>query len=189
MYLFCCLGRMLKCLFRQKRIQQKKKSDSQTTKTLGLSDTIAYSMPYFDSSGWFLIEKTTILTNSCCLYVQPTFGYFGVLRRGVATNFWVEGTNRRQVANLPQKYPKNRKMHRNWVISSSNQEGTSPPKFVTGGDASPPSPRFRRPYYSPIFLSLALTVNIFLKTARALLRESLGKLANSSLSTLYWTDE
>ena len=32
-------------------------------------------MPYFDSSGWFLIEKTTILTNSCCLYVQPTFGY------------------------------------------------------------------------------------------------------------------
>ena len=30
-------------------------------------------MPYFDSSGWFLIEKTTILTNSCCLYVQPTF--------------------------------------------------------------------------------------------------------------------
>ena len=31
-------------------------------------------MPYFDSSGWFLIEKTTILTNSCCLYVQPTFG-------------------------------------------------------------------------------------------------------------------
>ena len=32
-------------------------------------------MPYFDSSGWFLIEKTTILTNSCCLHVQPTFGY------------------------------------------------------------------------------------------------------------------
>ena len=31
-------------------------------------------MPYFDSSGWFLIEKTTILTNSCCLHVQPTFG-------------------------------------------------------------------------------------------------------------------
>ena len=32
-------------------------------------------MPYFDSSGWFHIEKTTILTNSCCLHVQPTFGY------------------------------------------------------------------------------------------------------------------
>ena len=41
-----------------------------------ISNTIAVSMPYFDSSGWFLIEKTTILTNSCCLYVQPTFGYF-----------------------------------------------------------------------------------------------------------------
>ena len=43
-------------------------------------------MPYFDSSGWFLIEKTTILTNSCCLHVQPTFGYargsaFGVALR------------------------------------------------------------------------------------------------------------
>ena len=32
-------------------------------------------MPNLDSSGWFLIEKTTILTNSYCLYVQPTFGY------------------------------------------------------------------------------------------------------------------
>ena len=39
--------------------------------------------------------------------------------------------------------------------------------------------------YSPIFLSLALTVSIFLKTARALLRELLGKLANPSLRTLY----
>ena len=40
-----------------------------------IPNTIAVSMPYFDSSGWFLIEKTTILTNSCCLYVQPTFSY------------------------------------------------------------------------------------------------------------------
>ena len=38
-------------------------------------------------------------------------------------------------------------------------------------------------YYSPIILSLALTVSIFLKTARALLRELLGKLTNSSLRT------
>ena len=38
--------------------------------------------------------------------------------------------------------------------------------------------------YSPIILSLALTVSIFLKTARALLRELLGKLINSSLRTL-----
>ena len=30
--------------------------------------------PRRDRSGWFLIEKTTILTNSCCLHVQPTFG-------------------------------------------------------------------------------------------------------------------
>ena len=42
--------------------------------------------PRRDRSGWFLIEKTTILTNSCCLYVQPTFGYargsaFGVALR------------------------------------------------------------------------------------------------------------
>ena len=40
-------------------------------------------MPYFDSSGWFLIEKTTILTNSCCLHVQPTFGYFSVIGQAV----------------------------------------------------------------------------------------------------------
>ena len=39
--------------------------------------------------------------------------------------------------------------------------------------------------YSLIILSLALTVSIFLKTARALLRELLGKLTNSSLRTLY----
>ena len=66
--------------------------------------------------------------------------YLGALRRGVATDFWVEGTNYRQVANLPPKYSKNRKRHRIWATSSSNLEGTSPPKFVTGGDASLPPP-------------------------------------------------
>ena len=48
-------------------------------------------MPYFDSSGWFLIEKTTILTNSCCLHVQPTFGYLRSSAFGVAlrTEGWL----------------------------------------------------------------------------------------------------
>ena len=58
--------------------------------------------------------------------------------RSVATDFLVEGTNRRLVAKLPPKYPKNRKRHRIWAALSSNLEGTFPPKFVTGGDASPP---------------------------------------------------
>ena len=50
------------------------------------------------------------------------------------------GTNRRQVANLHPKYPKNRKSHRIWATSFSNLEGMSPPKFVTGGRVplSPP---------------------------------------------------
>ena len=48
-------------------------------------------MPYFDSSGWFLIEKTTILTNSCCLNVQPTFGDLRGSAFGVAlrTEGWL----------------------------------------------------------------------------------------------------
>ena len=56
-----------------------------------ISDTIAVSMPYFDSSGWFLIEKTTILTNSCCLYVQPTFGYLrgSAFRVALRTEGWL----------------------------------------------------------------------------------------------------
>ena len=56
-----------------------------------ISNTIAVSIPYFDSSGWFLIEKTTILTNSCCLYVQPTFGYLWGSAFGVAlrTEGWL----------------------------------------------------------------------------------------------------
>ena len=52
------------------------------------------------------------------------------------------GTNRRQVANLHPKYPKNRKSHRIWTTSFSILGGTSPPKFVTGGTRLP---RFRRP--------------------------------------------
>ena len=56
-----------------------------------ISNTIAVSMPYFDSSGWFLIEKTTILTNSCCLHVQPTFGNLPGSAFGVAlrTEGWL----------------------------------------------------------------------------------------------------
>ena len=50
------------------------------------------------------------------------------------------GTNRQQMANLPPKYPKYLKRHRIWATSFSNLEGTSLPKFFTGGNASPPSP-------------------------------------------------
>ena len=52
-------------------------------------------MSYLDSSGWFLIEKTTILTNSCCLYVQPTFGYL-IEKTTILTNsccLYVQPTN------------------------------------------------------------------------------------------------
>ena len=59
--------------------------------------------------------------------------------RGVATEF---ERGERIVGRWPTypKYPKNRKMHRIWAVLFSNLEGTSPPKFFPGGDASPPSP-------------------------------------------------
>ena len=67
-------------------------------------------MPYFDSSNWFLIEKTTILTNSCCLHVQPTFGYargsaFGVAAadRRLVVRVAIGLTSRRSV--LPRDEP------------------------------------------------------------------------------------
>ena len=60
--------------------------------------------------------------------------------QGRRHEFLSGGTNRRQVANLSPKYPKNRKRHRIWATSFTNQDGTPPPKFDTGGDASPPSP-------------------------------------------------
>ena len=52
---------------------------SRSVQLAQISNTIAVSMPYFDSSGWFLIEKTTILTNSCCLYLRGSA--FGVALR------------------------------------------------------------------------------------------------------------
>ena len=45
--------------------------------------------PRRDRSGWFLIEKTTVLTNSCCLitHVQPTFGdWFLIEKTTILTN-------------------------------------------------------------------------------------------------------
>ena len=50
------------------------------------------------------------------------------------------GTNRRQVANLHPKYPKNRKIHRIRATSCSNLEGTSPPKFWGTRPLPPPPP-------------------------------------------------
>ena len=59
-----------------------------------------------------------------------------LLYPGVSPRIFEWGTNRRQVANLPPKYPKNRKRHRIWATSFSNlgerpllnisQEGTRP---------------------------------------------------------------
>ena len=64
--------------------------------------------------------------------------------------------NRRQVANLPPKYPKNRKRYRIWALSFSNLEGTSPLKFFTGGDAYPPSP----PLSTPMAMALLLATSL-----------------------------
>ena len=53
--------------------------------------------------------------------------------RGVATDFWVGGRIVGMWLTYPPKYPKNRKRHRISATSFSNLEGTSHPKFVTGG--------------------------------------------------------
>ena len=34
-----------------------------------------YCRLQLNSSGWFIMDKTTFLTNSCCLYCEPNFGY------------------------------------------------------------------------------------------------------------------
>ena len=59
-----------------------------------------------------------------------------------------ERVKHRQGANLPPKYPKNRKRHRIWAILSSNLEGTSPPLLnlsLWGTRSLRPPSRFRRP--------------------------------------------
>ena len=49
----------------------------------------------------------------------PTVAYIQGRRHG----FFSEGTNRRQVASISPKYPKNRKRHRIWATSFSNPGG------------------------------------------------------------------
>ena len=71
---------------------------------------------------------------------------FPLQDRGVATDFWVEETNRRQVVNLPQNTLKIGK-GTGFGRLHSRIWGTSPVKFFTGGDAFPASSRFRRPCF------------------------------------------
>ena len=64
-------------------------------------------------------------------------------RQGRHHGFLSGWTNRRQVTNLP---PNTIKIGKCTVLGHFILESgwTSPPEFFTGGDASPPSPRFRR---------------------------------------------
>ena len=93
---------------------------------------------------WALFHHVNIFLNISGIYsIQSRYSnntFFAV----ASPRIFEWGTNRRQVANLSPKYHKNGKRHRIWTVSFPNLEGTSPPKFFTGGDASlpPPPPAF-----------------------------------------------
>ena len=92
-----------------------------------------------------------------CNFVTKEFGTNQIMGktaqpRGVATDFWVVGSNRHRVANLPQNNLKIGKNTGFWPLHFRIWGGR-PTRFskVRGSRPPDPSPRRRRPWPNPQF--------------------------------------